>query len=99
MKAGSWPLGKSVFALPQLPVSQCDWQPYLTNVPKNMPSVAIKSHGLPLSNSMMPQPMKKANNVKAAMASVNFIGRNFINSPVPCKPRAFDRRRAEFKLN
>jgi len=43
------------------------------NVPRNTPSDASNSHGLPLSISMMPQPMKKANAPNVTMASKNFM--------------------------
>jgi len=43
------------------------------NVPRNAPTDASSIHGEPLSSSMTPQAMKKANATKVRMANVNFM--------------------------
>ena len=57
------------------------------NVPRNTPTDASSSHGLPLSNSKMPQLMKKANNANVTTASVNFIGASITHFSAAGKPR------------
>src|ERR1017187_4631939 len=64
---------------------QCDWQPYLMKVPRNTPTDATSSHGLPLSSSMTPQLMKKANSKNTMMARANFIGADSSESASPRK--------------
>jgi len=59
--------------------------PYLMKVPRNAPMAAISSHGRPLSSSMMPQLIKKANKTKTSMAAANFIGHYSSEIDFVCK--------------
>ncbi len=58
------------------------------NVPRKIPTDASNNHGLPLSNSMMPQLMKKANSANVRMAKANFIGADYNSSSAARKSPA-----------